>query len=452
MLPPSVVHGGNLDRSTSLLHEESMPASPQLTRGSYSAHPASLDPVSWTPSPLSGKRVAMVTFSAYPGDPRPRRAAEALIREGMQVDVICLREGRREPRRAIVNDVRVLRIPLAHRRGGALSYAYSYSAFLFASGIFLAARTLKRKYDLVHVHNMPDILVLSSLIPKAFGAKVILDMHDPMPELMTTIFGCGKDSVLVRLLKRFETWSMAQAHCVVTVNEACKRIFSSRSCRPEKIGVVMNTPDEVLFSSEKSCAHRASDGSVKPFVIMYHGTLVERNGLDLAVEALSRVREVIPTAELRIYGRDTPFLETVINLARRKQLLEYVHFLGPRHQEDLVREIEDCDVGVIPNHKNAFTEINTPTRIFEYLALGKPVIAPRTPGILDYFGPESLFFFEPGNCEELAERIAYVFSHPSGASEAAERGRQVYFEHTWSRERQKLVGLVSAVLESGKFN
>ena len=81
-----------------------------------------------------------------------------------------------------------------------------------------------------------------------------------------------------------------------------------------------------------------------------------------------------------------------------------MHYLGPRSLEGLVREIEACDVGIIPNHRSAFAEINTPTRIFEYLALGKPVIAPRAAGISDYFDDGSLVFFELGNAEDLARK------------------------------------------------
>ena len=55
---------------------------------------------------------------------------------------------------------------------------------------------------------------------------------------------------------------------------------------------------------------------------------------------------------------------------------------------EIVAAIGDCDLGIIPNHRNIFTEINTPTRIFEYLALAKPVIAPKTQGIQDYFGDD----------------------------------------------------------------
>jgi glycosyltransferase involved in cell wall biosynthesis len=181
---------------------------------------------------------------------------------------------------------------------------------------------------------------------------------------------------------------------------------------------------------------------------MYHGSLVDRNGLDLAVEALARVRKTIPATELRIYGRSTPFLERVMEQVRNQGLEDCVSYLGPKRLEDLVGAIENCDVGIIPNQRNIFTDINTPTRIFEYLALGKPVIAPRTPGIQDYFNPESLLFFDSGNSEELAEKIEYVFSHDRESTETARHGQEVYRAHTWSKEKNNLVDLIGRLFRS----
>ena len=307
--------------------------------------------------------------------------------------------------------------------------------------------SLKRRYDLVYIHNMPDILVASALVPKMLGAKVILDQHDPMPELMRTIFGLDQSSYGVRFLSWLEKWSIARADLVITVNEACKRIFGSRSCRPEKIGVVMNSPDEAIFPFQ-AVQSLASTHEVpqRRFVMMYHGSLVERNGLDLAVEALARVRAAIPTAELRIYGRQTPFLESVMGKARDKGLTECVKYLGPRSLEGLVGEIKACDVGLIPNQRSAFAEINTPTRIFEYLALGKPVIAPRAAGISDYFDERSMIFFELGDAQDLARKIEYVFSHPAEVMETVRLGQAVYGKHCWQTERQRLTDLVSSLL------
>ena len=122
----------------------------------------------------------------------------------------------------------------------------------------------------------------------------------------------------------------------------------------------------------------------KPFVMMYHESLVERNRVNLAVEALAMVRDSVSNAELHIYGRETPFLERVMEQVRQKNLSDRVRYLGRKTLEQLVGEIQKCDVGVIPNQSNAFTDINTPTRIFEYLALGKPVIATYWSGNVDF--------------------------------------------------------------------
>lgn len=398
---------------------------------------------------LRGKRVGMVVFSCYPADPRPRRAAETLTKEGVSLDLICEHDDV-APKRERRDGIEIFRIPVTHRRGGKLSYAYQYSAFILIAAAILARRSLRRRYDLVYIHNMPDVLVFSALIPKILGAKVILDQHDPMPELMMTIFNLDENSRAIRVMRRLEKWSLTFANLVITVNVACKRIFAARSCPAEKIGIVMNTPDANVFPFRAARSYPVPQpGAGNPFAIMYHGSLVKRNGLELAVAALERVRTMIPGAELRVYGPKSEYLGEVLEFATRRGLQDAIRYLGPKRLEELVTEIEHCDVGVIPNYRNEFTEINTPTRIFEYLALGKPVVAPRTPGIQDYFGPDSLFFFDAGNSEQLAEQIAYVAAHPKEAIDTVERGQQIYLAHAWPRERQTLVDLVSGLLTLG---
>ncbi|MFZ0302306.1 MAG: glycosyltransferase family 4 protein [Terracidiphilus sp.] len=416
--------------------------------GSNAAHTAELclSPIPMTipESRLTGKRAGMVVFSSYPADPRPRRAAEALLKAGMSIDLICEAE-EQLPKNERLGALEITRIPIRHFRGGVVSYAYQYASFIAWSAAILAWRMPRRRYDLVYVHNMPDILVLSALLPKLFGAKVILDQHDPMPELMTTIFGMAETSVAVRIMRLLEKWSIGCADLVITVNEACRKIFSRRSCRAEKIAVIMNCPDPEIFPSRDAESY-APSAPEAPFVVMYHGSLVERNGLDLAVDAVARIVKNVPNLELRVYGRSTPYLEEVMAKVRTLKLENSVRYLGARKLEDLPREIESCNVGVIPNQRNTFTEINTPTRIFEYLALGKPVIAPRTLGITDYFSSDSLLFFESGNPDDLANAIEYVAAHAAETTAIAGRGHQVYLKHTWDRERATLVNLVAGLV------
>ena len=394
---------------------------------------------------LKKKRAAVVLYSYYASDPRPRREAETLQQAGMEVDVICLRENAAEPKDEILNGVNVHRVSLKRRRSGAFIYALQYFWFLVNSFFILTGWRLKKTYDLVHVHNMPDFLVFSALIPKLTGAKVILDLHDPMPELMVTIFGLKENSLVVRGLKFLERLSIGFADHVFTVNLACKKIFSARSCLPGKIDVLLNVPDERVFKFHDGADYPPRDPQA-PFVIMYHGSLVERNGLDLAVDALRLCQKNIPNAQLHIYGGRTAYLDTVLENARKNGLNGAVRHLGAKPQTEITKAIQACDVGIIPNRLNAFTEINTPTRIFEYLSLGKPVIAPRATGITDYFGADDLIFFQLGDTPDLAKKIEFACREPEAVREITRRGQAVYRKHCWSREKNLLLERVAGLL------
>jgi glycosyltransferase involved in cell wall biosynthesis len=397
---------------------------------------------------LQGKRMVAVSFSPFPADPRPRRAAETFIQAGMRVDLICLKDDE-SPRREMLNGIQIERIPLRHNRGSKVSYIARYCLFIMIAFAKLAVRCMTRRYDIVHIHNMPDVLVFAALVPKLLGAKVILDLHDPMPELMMTIFNLRREDQAVRLMTFLERRSIAFADVILTVNQACEKLFASRSCSATKINVVMNSPDERIFKfTPARITTGASDARRRPFIIMYHGTLVERNGVDLAVEALAGLRKSIPLAELRIYGGRTPFLDQVMSSISERGLEKAVQYLGPRKLEGLVQAVMECDVGVIPNRRNIFTEINTPTRIFEYLALGKPVVVPRSPGIQDYFKDDELIFFDLGDVNDLVRKLYWVASHPAETAEVTIRAQAIYRSHSWQMEKAKLINAAAHLMDS----
>jgi len=164
------------------------------------------------------------------------------------------------------------------------------------------------------------------------------------------------------------------------------------------------------------------------------------------VDALEIVRKHIPMATLTVCGERTPFFEEVMESAKRRALQETIQHLGARNVNQIVEAIESCDVGIIPNHRNIFTELNTPTRIFEYLALGKPVIAPQAQGIQDYFGDEDLVFFKLGDAGDLARKIEFAYFHPHDVEQIVKRGQEVYLAHKWSQEKLNLLNSISDLL------
>jgi len=161
---------------------------------------------------------------------------------------------------------------------------------------------------------------------------------------------------------------------------------------------------------------------------------------------LEEARKSIPTVRLLVCGERSAFFDEVMESVRRRGLEGIVEYMGVRNRREIVEVINGCDLGVIPNHRNIFTEINTPTRIFEYLALGKPVIAPGTRGIRDYFTDEDLIFFNVGDAGDLARKIEFVFSNPEKVRQTVERGQLVYLAHQWTREKSNLLEPISAII------
>ncbi len=391
---------------------------------------------------LQGRRAAVVLYSYYASDPRPRRESEALQRAGMEVEVLCLRSGPDSPRRQVLNGVTISALPLKRRRSGKLVYIAQYGWFLTCAFSVLALRSLRRRYQLVHVHNMPDFLVFSAIVPRLLGAKVILDLHDPMPELFRSIYGLPEEHFIVHWLKRMERRSIAFADLVLTPNLAFKDLFTSRSCPAGKIETVMNSPETSIFDPQQFAPVNGQPVADRPFVIMYHGLIVERHGLDLAIHAVARLRSRLPGLQLHLYGEPTDYSRKMTALIQELKLGDVVHAHGFKPLEEIAQDISQIHLGVIPNRLSSFTQINFPTRIFEYLAMNKPVLVPKTHGISDYFDDDEILYFNAGSIADLAARIEWAYQHPTELREVVARGRQVYESYRWDHEEARLLDLV----------
>ena len=143
-------------------------------------------------------KTATVAFTHYASDGRVRRMAEALAERGDDVTAITLRE-ENEPRRYELAGVKVRTVNLKQHRGSnQVLYIAQYVIFLLIAALLLTVSHMRRRFDVVHINNMPDFMVFAALPVKVLGAKVILDIHDPMPELFESKFGFGKGHMLGR--------------------------------------------------------------------------------------------------------------------------------------------------------------------------------------------------------------------------------------------------------------
>jgi glycosyltransferase involved in cell wall biosynthesis len=384
----------------------------------------------------------MVVYSYFPQDVRPRREAEALLKEGYQVDILCLRMSDQSEEESIFG-VNTYRVNMSKSRSSKGKYITLYTKFFILAFFKLNQLFLKNRYNVIHVHNMPDFLVFLSIIPKIFGKKVILDLHDPTPEMLLTKFANGEGSKLTKMLKWQERVSIKFAHTIITTNKSFVDRFISRGCPPDKINIVMNSPQESIFN--KFISNSKSKENENKFIVMYHGIIIERYGFEELLNAVNLLRDKIPGLELRVYGAGED-LSLFLEMVQKLNLENIVKYFGQVPIEKIVEIIPECDVGIIPNRLSPFTKINFPTRIFEYLHMKKSVVVPKTQGINDYFDESSIFYFEAGDAENLANVIFNVYSNPTKTLDVVNKGYKIYQNYRWEHQSKNLIKIYEETL------
>ncbi|MCZ7609054.1 MAG: glycosyltransferase family 4 protein [Ignavibacterium sp.] len=387
------------------------------------------------------KKILMVVYSYFPQDVRPRREAEALINAGYEVDMICLKLPDQNKFEETCG-VNTYRVNLSKSRSSRRKYIFLYASFFVRSFFLLNRLYLKNRYAVIHVHNMPDFLVFLSMIPKIFGAKVILDLHDPTPEMLMTKFAEERDSRLTKILKWQEKVSIRFAHKIITTNKSFLDKFISRGCPSDKINIVMNSPQESIFNNRSNSKEKSDKNK---YVVMYHGIIIKRYGFEELLNAVNLLKDKIPGLELKIYGtgEDLPIF---IEMVQKLDLENIVKYFGQVPIEKIVEIIPECNVGIIPNRLTPFTKLNFPTRIFEYLHLNRPVVVPRTQGIKDYFDESSIFYFNAGDAENLANVIFNVYSNPTKTSDVVNKGYNIYQNYRWELQSKNLIKIYEELL------
>jgi len=368
-----------------------------------------------------------------------RREAEALASKGFEVHVICLSEDhntRSAPDRphATVNGVQIHRLPISRKRGSALRYLYEYLIVGILGAAKLAKLHFQCKLDVVHVHNMPDILVLAALIPRLGGSKVILDVHDPMPELYMS-WNHRAGSLLVKLLRVQERVSYAFADRIISVNESMRENLHGKGVADGKIFIVNNFPDERLFPLRETSASWPRERN--ELVLLYCGTVTEHYDLGLAVKAIAKLRGEIPVT-LRIVGEGNR-LNEVLSLASELGVADRIERVGSVPIEQVRDEMRKADIGISCHRAGVFGDLYFSTKIVEYMTQGLPVLSPRTYTINKYISDDIVFYFEPGSDTALADRLRFMWQHPTEVMKRVTAARQLVPRLSWQAERTKFL-------------
>lgn len=399
------------------------------------------------------RRVCMPVYSYYPFDPRVRRAAGALSDVGYEVDVICLRD-EDEEKFGTYNGVNAYRLPLVHTRGGYLRYLYNYGMFFLLSLFMLNALDRKKKYDVVHVHSLPDFLVFITKFQKLKGKSVVLDLHEAMPEIFAARFNKDMSSMLVKIPIFLEKISHAFATHIITVNDAIKEIYMDRGVPEEKISVIMNSPDVKMHLEEDLSEFKAKLGLDSKFTLVFVGGINYERNIEVIFNAMAKLKFQIPDMFFILFGhmyghKKEGYKEELKALVVQLGLENNVYIGGKLDPEKVSSYLNLADYGVVSYLSNPLTQVAVPNKVFEYIAQDKPVIVCRLKALYSLFGEDAVIYYEPEDADDLAEKILWLYNNRNNLKDMMQNIREVYDRCKWEVMRERLWNLYEGMFHDG---
>jgi len=389
-------------------------------------------------------KMAMVVHSYYPADVRVRRECDALADRGELVDLICLQKAG-ETSIEVINNVTVYRLPVQHHRGqGPFAYIVEYLNFFMRAFFCLSKLYMRNKYPIVQVHNMPDFLVFTTLVPKLFGAKILLDMHDITPELFVSLYGISEKSLTFKLLCFAERLSLAYANTVLTVNQNIRDLFLTRNPIARKIEVVMNAPDPRYFTPTRSGA-LPINGALRLF---HHGQILRRYSFEVALEGFQIAKQHIPTLEFDLYGDgEEQYLAELKAYIQQHNLQNCVRFHDRVPVDQIPQLIEQAHIGIVPCKKDIFVDkVMLPVRLLEYVAMNLPTIISRVGTVESYFNDDEVAYYPHDDAKALADQIIDLHQNPHKRQMLVENAQKAFQNHTWDRQKERYYAVIDALL------
>lgn len=384
-------------------------------------------------------KICMLAYAPYEKDARLKMYAESLVQRGDEVDVISLRR-QGQGTAGTVRGVHVFRIQeRLEDEKRRWTHLVRLSKFFLRASIFLSWRYLKKKYQLIHVHNMPDFLIFAAIVPKLFGAKIILDIHDIVPEYYTNKFKSPKQGLVFKTLLLVERMAAAFSDHVIVSNDIWRRRLITRTVSETKCTTILNSHDESIFFP--MIKKRRTD----KVIVIYPGSLNWHQGVDIAIQAMAEVKKQKPEIEFQIYGNGSqkPYLQ---GLAKELGLTSHIVFNDFVALERIAAIMAEADLGVVPKRNDSFGGEAFSTKIPQLMALGVPVIVSET--VIDrfYFNDSVVRFFKPGDERDLAKALIDLISNKEKRDRLSRNALGFIQDLAWGKKKAEYYNLVNRLV------
>ena len=313
-----------------------------------------------------------------------------------------------------------------------MAIAYNLPAF-----VALTVAVLRYRPDFIY-ERYAMFTVAGQAVARLFGLPFILEVNAPLSLEMKN----HGQLVFQGIARRVEDWLCRHASRVIVVSGPMGTIFSSWGAPADKLMVVPNGVDHQQF-------HAGVDGSgvrdrwqlQDKFVVGFVGWIRPWHGVDKMIDALSQLRDRLPKLQLLIVG-DGPAVPDLKTQAQALGVADRICFTGPVASADVATHVAAMDVTVQPD----VTDYASPIKLFEYLAVGKPVIAPRKDNITEIVSEgEQALLYVPGQVDELVEAIEKLYRDDALRTRLGDNAQRLVIERgfNWQTNAGRVIEAVS---------
>jgi len=373
----------------------------------------------------------------YPEDVRVRSEASSLTRAGYDVEVICPR-GAGQAGRADIDGVRVRRLRIidgsSHGVRGFVTEYLSAAVLLNLA----AVRALAGGSRVLHLHNPPDIFFPAGALFRIAGRKVVFDHHDLFPETLAVKFGSRAAISIANVCQRL---TFAVASHVIATNQSYAEVALASGKAADRVTIVRNGPP-IGWTLQDNGEPRASSSPVQ---LLYLGAISVQDGVAGLAPILADLRAGPWPVDLRLtVVGDGDGREEFERALAGHGIADRVTFTGWVSAEHVPELLAQADVCLDPAPPSDVNQRSTMTKIAEYLALGKPVVAydlletRRTAG-------DAAILVEPGNEKAFGEAIRSLAHDPELRLRLRDKARRRAASLTWERSEQALLAAYAAL-------